>query len=194
VCVCSPYNADFDGDEMNLHVPQTEEARAEAIELMGVLNNLVTPRTGELVIGATQVGSPLPTSAPELGSPRPHLHRDWAHPCHICTGTDWQDFLTASFLLTRKNTFLDRSAMRSGAGGWTALHASRRRDAFVARRRTQATRRAAQLPLRDSRRRARARRRPAADDPQADDAVDGQAGVMGGIFESTQWEHGHSSM
>jgi presenilin-like A22 family membrane protease len=28
LCVCNPYNADFDGDEMNLHVPQTEEARA----------------------------------------------------------------------------------------------------------------------------------------------------------------------
>ena len=26
------------------------------------------------------------TSAPGLGSPQPHLHRDWAHPCHICTG------------------------------------------------------------------------------------------------------------
>ena len=26
-CVCTPYNADFDGDEMNLHLPQTEEAR-----------------------------------------------------------------------------------------------------------------------------------------------------------------------
>lgn len=35
-CVCTPYNADFDGDEMNLHVPQTEEARAEALTLMGV--------------------------------------------------------------------------------------------------------------------------------------------------------------
>lgn len=35
-CVCAPYNADFDGDEMNLHVPQTEEARAEAMVLMGV--------------------------------------------------------------------------------------------------------------------------------------------------------------
>ena len=35
-CVCNPFNADFDGDEMNLHVPQTEEARAEAIVLMGV--------------------------------------------------------------------------------------------------------------------------------------------------------------
>ncbi|KAJ2162429.1 DNA-directed RNA polymerase III subunit C1 (rpo31) [Coemansia sp. RSA 552] len=53
-CVCTPYNADFDGDEMNLHVPQTEEARIEAQELMGVQNNLVTPRNGEPIIGATQ--------------------------------------------------------------------------------------------------------------------------------------------
>ncbi|KAJ1678800.1 DNA-directed RNA polymerase III subunit C1 (rpo31), partial [Spiromyces aspiralis] len=53
-CVCSPYNADFDGDEMNLHLPQTEEARMEAIQLMGVKNNLVTPRNGEPIIGATQ--------------------------------------------------------------------------------------------------------------------------------------------
>ena len=28
-----------------------------------------------------------PTSAPGLGSPLPHLHRDWAHPCHICART-----------------------------------------------------------------------------------------------------------
>ena len=35
--VCNPYNADFDGDEMNLHVPQTEEARTEALMLMGVV-------------------------------------------------------------------------------------------------------------------------------------------------------------
>ena len=27
------------------------------------------------------------TFAPELGAPLPHLHRDWAHPCHSCTGT-----------------------------------------------------------------------------------------------------------
>lgn len=39
-CVCTPYNADFDGDEMNLHVPQTEEARAEALVLMGVICKL----------------------------------------------------------------------------------------------------------------------------------------------------------
>ena len=53
-CVCTPYNADFDGDEMNLHVPQTEEARAEALELMGVKHNLATPRNGEPIIAAIQ--------------------------------------------------------------------------------------------------------------------------------------------
>ncbi|KAJ4133903.1 DNA-directed RNA polymerase III subunit C1 (rpo31) [Fusarium equiseti] len=53
-CVCGPYNADFDGDEMNLHVPQTEEARAEAINLMGIKHNLATPKNGEPVIAATQ--------------------------------------------------------------------------------------------------------------------------------------------
>nr|CAD7197843.1 unnamed protein product [Timema douglasi] len=53
-CVCTPYNADFDGDEMNLHLPQTEEARAEALVLMGNKSNLVTPRNGELLIAATQ--------------------------------------------------------------------------------------------------------------------------------------------
>ncbi|XP_043579114.1 DNA-directed RNA polymerase III subunit RPC1 isoform X2 [Bombus pyrosoma] len=53
-CVCTPYNADFDGDEMNLHLPQTEEARAEALILMGNKSNLVTPRNGELLIAATQ--------------------------------------------------------------------------------------------------------------------------------------------
>ena len=54
-CVCSPYNADFDGDEMNLHVPQTQEAKAEASQLMGVMNNLTTPKNGEILIAATQV-------------------------------------------------------------------------------------------------------------------------------------------
>lgn len=72
-CVCTPYNADFDGDEMNLHVPQSEEARAEAQELMGVKNNLVTPRNGEPLIAATQ------------------------------------DFITASYLQSKKNVFYDRS-------------------------------------------------------------------------------------
>jgi len=71
-CVCEPYNADFDGDEMNLHVPQTEEARIEATQLMGVQNNLVSPRNGNPIIAAIQ------------------------------------DFITAAFLMSRKDNFYDR--------------------------------------------------------------------------------------
>ncbi|OWZ61150.1 hypothetical protein AYX15_06635 [Cryptococcus neoformans] len=71
-CVCNPYNADFDGDEMNLHVPQTEEARTEALELMSVKKNLVTPRNGEPIIAAIQ------------------------------------DFITAAYLLSRRDRFYDR--------------------------------------------------------------------------------------
>ena len=49
--VCFPYNADFDGDEMNLHIPQTEEARAEAEILMEVQNQVITPKNGLNVVG-----------------------------------------------------------------------------------------------------------------------------------------------
>jgi len=52
--VCHPYNADFDGDEMNLHIPQTEEARAEAEVLMKVLTQIISPRYGLSVIGCKQ--------------------------------------------------------------------------------------------------------------------------------------------
>jgi DNA-directed RNA polymerase subunit A' len=49
---CPPYNADFDGDEMNLHVLQGEEARAEAEILMKVQENILSPRFGGPIIGA----------------------------------------------------------------------------------------------------------------------------------------------
>ncbi len=48
--VTIPYNADFDGDEMNLHVPQTEEAQIEAEILMGVKNHIRSPRYGLPII------------------------------------------------------------------------------------------------------------------------------------------------
>jgi len=51
LAVCTPYNADFDGDEMNLHVIQSEEARAEAKILMRVQEHILTPRYGGAVIG-----------------------------------------------------------------------------------------------------------------------------------------------
>ncbi|MFH0868177.1 MAG: DNA-directed RNA polymerase subunit A' [Candidatus Woesearchaeota archaeon] len=52
--VCHPYNADFDGDEMNLHIPQTEEARAEAEILMEVQTQLISVRYGLSIIGCVQ--------------------------------------------------------------------------------------------------------------------------------------------
>ncbi len=54
--VCNPYNADFDGDEMNLHIPQTEEAMSEAKYLMSVGANMISPRHGYSIIGAIQDG------------------------------------------------------------------------------------------------------------------------------------------
>ncbi|RLG89548.1 MAG: DNA-directed RNA polymerase subunit A' [Thermoprotei archaeon] len=54
LAVCPPYNADFDGDEMNLHVPQNEEARAEAKILMIVQEHILSPRYGGPIIGAIQ--------------------------------------------------------------------------------------------------------------------------------------------
>ncbi|RLF39849.1 MAG: DNA-directed RNA polymerase subunit A' [Thermoplasmata archaeon] len=50
--VCPPYNADFDGDEMNLHVLQGEEARAEAEILLKVQEHILSPRFGGPIIGA----------------------------------------------------------------------------------------------------------------------------------------------
>lgn len=58
---------------MNLHFPQTYEARAEASLLMGLKSNLITPRSGEPLVAAIQ------------------------------------DFITAAYLLTHKDTFLTRS-------------------------------------------------------------------------------------
>jgi DNA-directed RNA polymerase subunit A' len=52
LCVCPPYNADFDGDEMNLHVPQGEEAQTEARLLMQVQDQILSPRFGGPIIGA----------------------------------------------------------------------------------------------------------------------------------------------
>eukprot|EP01065_Artemidia_motanka_P031886 TRINITY_DN3875_c0_g1_i1.p1 TRINITY_DN3875_c0_g1~~TRINITY_DN3875_c0_g1_i1.p1 ORF type:complete len:1544 (+),score=476.19 TRINITY_DN3875_c0_g1_i1:46-4632(+) len=53
-CCCAPYNADFDGDEMNIFLPQTEEARAECAALMGTSKNIISVRHGEPIIAATQ--------------------------------------------------------------------------------------------------------------------------------------------
>ncbi|PIO05877.1 hypothetical protein COT29_03730, partial [Candidatus Micrarchaeota archaeon CG08_land_8_20_14_0_20_59_11] len=50
VAVCKPYNADFDGDEMNIHVPQNEEAQSEAEMLMKVDGQILSPRNTEPLV------------------------------------------------------------------------------------------------------------------------------------------------
>nr|YP_009254431.1 RNA polymerase beta' subunit [Verdigellas peltata]CZF96684.1 RNA polymerase beta' subunit [Verdigellas peltata] len=45
--VCSPFNADFDGDQMAVHVPLSREAQAEARLLMLATNNLLSPASGQ---------------------------------------------------------------------------------------------------------------------------------------------------
>jgi len=64
-----PYNADFDGDEMNVHAPQTEEARAEAKVLLDVNQHLISPKINANVFGCIEdaiTGIYLLTSAEKI--------------------------------------------------------------------------------------------------------------------------------
>ncbi|KAG9395956.1 RNA polymerase Rpb1 domain 5 [Carpediemonas membranifera] len=67
--VTTPYNADFDGDEMNLHVPQSLEARAEVKHIMATPKQIITPQGNKPVIGIVQdtlLGSNLLTRRDEF--------------------------------------------------------------------------------------------------------------------------------
>ena len=52
--VTTPYNADFDGDEMNMHVAQSFETRAEISELMMVPRQVITPQANRPIVGIVQ--------------------------------------------------------------------------------------------------------------------------------------------
>ena len=52
--VCTAYNADFDGDQMAVHVPLSVEAQAEARFLMLASNNILKPQDGKPVVSPTQ--------------------------------------------------------------------------------------------------------------------------------------------
>uniref|UniRef100_A0A5B7B2D8 DNA-directed RNA polymerase subunit n=1 Tax=Davidia involucrata TaxID=16924 RepID=A0A5B7B2D8_DAVIN len=51
---CSTYNADFDGDEMNVHFPQDEVSRAEAYNIVNANNQYIVPTRGDTVRGLIQ--------------------------------------------------------------------------------------------------------------------------------------------
>ncbi|ORD93486.1 RPB1 [Enterospora canceri] len=52
--VTTPYNADFDGDEMNLHMPQSYNSRSELENLAAVHQNIISPQSNKPVIGIVQ--------------------------------------------------------------------------------------------------------------------------------------------
>lgn len=52
--VCAAYNADFDGDQMAVHIPLSENAQREAKNIMSSVNNLLKPSSGEPIITAAQ--------------------------------------------------------------------------------------------------------------------------------------------
>ena len=54
VDVCKPYNADFDGDEMNLHIPQSLQTSVELKYLAAVSRHIISPSTNEPIIGPAQ--------------------------------------------------------------------------------------------------------------------------------------------
>ncbi len=82
-----PYNADFDGDEMNVHVLQNEEALAEVDMIMNITHNIVSPRHGLPLIGAAQ---------------------DYISGCAMLTSKDMVvDKETAEFLLSNINEVVD---------------------------------------------------------------------------------------
>ncbi|MCW1293142.1 MAG: DNA-directed RNA polymerase subunit A' [Candidatus Parvarchaeota archaeon] len=84
--VTTPYNADFDGDEMNVFLTQTLEATAEVEELMNVKNNIVSVRHSFPLIGAKQ---------------------DYITGCSILTSKDYKvDKYTAQFLLSNIGIYI----------------------------------------------------------------------------------------
>lgn len=82
--VAAPYNADFDGDEMNLHVPQSKVASAECSMLMGVSQNTLGAQSNRPVMGIVQdslIGLYLLTQSSVLLT-HPHVCRLIGHIRH----------------------------------------------------------------------------------------------------------------
>jgi len=75
VCNTTPYNADFDGDELNIHVLQTHDARAEAQTLMAAHTQMINPENNKPIIALVQDSL---VSAYLMSSPDTFIRRDQA--------------------------------------------------------------------------------------------------------------------
>lgn len=90
LAVCTPYNADFDGDEMNLHVPQTQEARAEAELLNCVSQHIIDPKTSGPIMKLIQDAMFGCTSLSQ-----PDCVVDFATVCNILCKIEYREPLSA---------------------------------------------------------------------------------------------------
>lgn len=97
----SPYNADFDGDEMNMHVPQTYNTKSELSNLTAVSKQIVSPQSNRPVIGIVQdtlVGSRLFTLRDVFFNKREAMSLLYNFNSFAKKGQDINDFLKPTIL------------------------------------------------------------------------------------------------
>ena len=62
-----PYNADFDGDEMNMHMPQDVESNSEFLNLAAVKWQMISPANNKSIVGISSTPVRLSVNAPTFG-------------------------------------------------------------------------------------------------------------------------------
>lgn len=89
ICVTKPYNADFDGDEMNIFAPQNIQTSMELEYLADVKRHIITPRTSGPIIGLVQDGV---LGAGQLT--KDDMRFKWKDAMNILSSTNLMDFST----------------------------------------------------------------------------------------------------
>lgn len=89
VAITTPYNADFDGDEMNIFVPQSIQTQLELEEIASVERQIITPKSSKTIVGIVQDGL--------LGSfnlTSPDVKIDWRNAMDIMSYSTFDEFPT----------------------------------------------------------------------------------------------------
>lgn len=116
----SSYNADFDGDEINVHFPQDEISRAEAYNIVNANEQYIVPTRGDTVRGLIQVSVSVQNITYYFLSQKLLVNAHLMFFCYIPLSTcminysllaiiPFQDHIVSAVLLTMKNTFLTRA-------------------------------------------------------------------------------------
>ncbi|XP_077301448.1 uncharacterized protein LOC143922045 [Arctopsyche grandis] len=97
----SPYNADFDGDEMNLHMPQSYNTKSELTHLTAVAKQIVSPQSNKPVIGIVQdtlVGSRIFTTRDTFFNKREAMSLLYSFNSFAKKGHDIADYIRPTIL------------------------------------------------------------------------------------------------